>query len=143
MSVAPWLGPFLDLERVFSVLLDLMGPYLHVIGSEIFERRSHPSPMEGFHTDGGLSLRDVMLTPQSIVLQLKVQYFLTDVSVSGAGNFLYIPGSHQRRAAEVTPQCFIPELNSILDSGELPAATAEVRATAGDAIISPILFGTP
>lgn len=137
IGIAPWLGSFIDQERVFPILLNLMGLHPHVIGSEIFERRPHPEPMEGFHTDGGLSLREVFVTDESIVLQLKVQYFLTDVSCSGAGNFLYIPGSHRKAAAEVTSQCFIPEVNSALESNQLPEGTTEVLAAAGDAIIFP------
>jgi len=93
--------------------------------------------MEGFHTDGGLSLRQVIVTDESIVLQVKVQYFLTDVSASDSGNFLYLPGSHRRPADEVTAQCFIPEVNRILDSGKLPEGTVEVHAAAGDVIVFP------
>ena len=64
-----------------------MGPYLQIMGTQIYTRHPSDDPLLGFHTDAGPSLQQIHPHPQSLPLQFKVQFFLTDVSQPDSANF--------------------------------------------------------
>ncbi len=131
------LGALVDHPGFFPVLLDLMGPYLRLVGSEGFVRDAAEAPMVRFHTDGGPSMQMTTVDHTARALQTKVQIFLTDVDEPDHGNFMFIPGSHRRRPSRTEYGCFIPEANENLESGTLPEGAVQLHAKAGDAVVFP------
>jgi hypothetical protein len=120
------LDPLLDHQRTFPVLLDLLGPFLQVLGTEIFVRPSRESQdlLVAWHTDGGPTLGRFLPRPGDPTLQLKTQFFLTDLPETDSGNFMLVPGSHRR--------LFPKEgLN------ETPREAMQLTVRAGDAVLFP------
>jgi ectoine hydroxylase-related dioxygenase (phytanoyl-CoA dioxygenase family) len=116
----------MDHRNIFGKILSLMGPFIYMPGMEYLERYSHDGPLLRLHTDGGGSLRCIFPSPESLVLQLKVQYFLTDTCNSESGNFMLVPASHRKAFP--------------LDSEEIERAAQSavpVRARKGDALVFP------
>lgn len=116
----------LDHPNIFGRILGLMGPYIYVPAMEYLERHPHDGELLRLHTDGGGSLRSMFPSPDSLVLQLKVQIFLTDVDKPNSGNFMMVPASHR------TP---FP-----MNAEDIAAATKQaipVLAKKGDALIFP------
>lgn len=122
------LDSLIDHPRVFPWLLTLVGPYLQILGTEIFVRRASPSsePLVEWHADGGPALSNFLPCPGNPVLQMKVQFFLTDMSDLDSGNFMLVPGSHRVRFPD---QKFSPAAP--------PAGAIQLRAKAGDALLFP------
>lgn len=118
----------MDHPNLFGIILDLMGPYLQIMGSQIYVR--HPSESDdnllGWHTDAGRSLAQVHVTPDSLPLNFKIQFFLTDITADNHANFCLVPGSHQRP----TPEGGLPR-------DETPAGAIQLIAEAGDCAIFP------
>src|ERR1051326_6508422 len=137
VGLEPRLASLMDHPAVFPRLPDIIGPYLRLIGSEVFVRQPEPTPMLPFHTDGGPAMQMVSIDQPARALQLKVQFFLTDVSEPDSGNFSLVPGSHRTLPSETTYGCFIPEANAYLDAGGLPPDVVQVAARPGDAVIFP------
>ena len=73
----------IDPPVAFPVILELMGPYPEAKGL------SH-----ALHADGGQAMRQMRVSESSLPLQIKIQYFLTDLSTLDHGNFTVVPGSH-------------------------------------------------
>jgi phytanoyl-CoA hydroxylase len=92
----PALDLLIDHPETLPVLMALLGPSLQVLGTEIFIRRPGPTRTEmvEWHTDGGPALGRFVHQTGVPPLQLKIQYFLTDLSEPESGNFLFVPGSH-------------------------------------------------
>jgi ectoine hydroxylase-related dioxygenase (phytanoyl-CoA dioxygenase family) len=118
----------IDHPTTLPVLLDLLGPSLQILGTEIFVRRPAPGhePLIEWHKDGGPALARILCQPGSPALQVKIQYFLTDLSEPDSGNFLLVPGSHRRP---------FPEDGKVPD--EDLARAVQVLAKPGDALIFP------
>ncbi len=118
----------IDHPVVFPRLLALMGPYIQIMGSEIFLRRpsSEPLPMVPWHTDGGPAMESYRPSPDSPVLQLKVQFFLTDLSRPDCGNFFAVPGSLHRKF----PSRGFPD-------GQEPEGARQLLVQPGDVLIFP------
>jgi hypothetical protein len=131
----PEIARLLDHPSVFPYLLELIGPYLSLVGSEIFVRSGEEAPLVRFHTDGGPSLQRILVAEGSRAIQLKVQLFLTDVSQENSGNFVIVPGSHRQQVSETLPGCFIPEANRYLDEGSFPPGATQLLAKPGDAVV--------
>ena len=113
-----------DHPATFPWLLKFLGPYLQVMGTEIFVRRpgSGAEPLIEWHTDGGSAMSGFLPSQGNPILQMKVQFFLTNLSAFDSGNFMLVPGSHR------TP----------FSTNELPPAGAiQIRAHAGDALLFP------
>jgi hypothetical protein len=89
------LDPLIDHSNVLGVILDLMGPYLSVLGSEIYVRHPGDEP-HGWHIDAGRSLGQIRVTPESLPINFKIQFFLTDIPTEDHANFCLVPGSHLR-----------------------------------------------
>ena len=89
-----------DHPRTFGTILSLMGPYLQIMGTQIYVRHPDVDALIGFHTDAGPSLQRIHPHPDSLPLQFKIQFFLTDLTEPDQGNFMCVPGSHKIRFPE-------------------------------------------
>ncbi len=99
------IDPLMDHPNLFGIILDLMGPYLQIMGSQIYVR--YPSDnsrnLSGWHTDAGPSLRQCRVDPTSLPLNFKIQFFLTDIPEENHANFCLVPGSHRREFPRERP----------------------------------------
>ena len=86
----------MDHPGAFDIILELMGPYIQLSMAEAVVRPPNPGYKGFIHTDGGQALRHIRVTETSWPLQIKIQYFLTDVKKPDCGNFTLFPGSHLR-----------------------------------------------
>jgi hypothetical protein len=86
----------MDHPVTFPLVLELMGPYIQLSMSEVIVRPPNPEGPALLHTDGGQAMRQIRVTDDSLPLQIKIQYFLTDVDARDSGNFTVVPGSHRR-----------------------------------------------
>ncbi len=86
----------IDHPVVFNPVLDLMGPYIQLSMAQVLVRPPNPDYSGYIHTDGGQAMSRIRVTETSLPLQIKIQYFLTDVSQPDRGNFTLFPGSHLR-----------------------------------------------
>jgi ectoine hydroxylase-related dioxygenase (phytanoyl-CoA dioxygenase family) len=81
----------------FPVVLELMGPYIQLSMSQGMIRPSNPETKglsHALHADGGQAMRQIRVSESSLPLQIKLQYFLTDLPAPDYGNFTVVPGSH-------------------------------------------------
>ena len=117
---------------VKGVIVDLIGPYLQIMGTVIYVRYPSGDMPFGWHTDGGASLREFRVAPDSRPLNFKIQYFLTDVPEDNRANFCFVPGSHRQD---------FPEEG--FAKGAWPAGGIQLVAEAGDLIAgcTGVLFG--
>jgi hypothetical protein len=117
----------LDHRGVFGKVLALMGPYISVLGTDVLVRYPRPSGEveSALHTDGGPSMQKILPQEQGFVLQLKVQYFFTNVLDENCGNFSVVPGSHKRS---------FPHRH---DTNRRGIEMRQLRCSAGDAIVFP------
>jgi len=116
----------IDHPATFGVVLDLIGPYIQLSMSEVIVRPPNPDFKGYIHTDGGQAMRRIRVTETSWPLQLKIQYFLTDVQKPYSGNFTLFPGSHLRP---------YPEGETPI-TAETPGAV-QLCVEAGDAAVFP------
>lgn len=134
------LAYFLDHPRLVGPMISLLGPWLHVLGTEVFHRSVDPDGDRAFHEpwhiDGGPPMHGVRIDPAGRNLQVKAQIFLTEVAEPRSGNFLLIPGSHARPAT-VPTEPPLAELNERLRTGSLPGEALTVRAKPGDVLLFP------
>jgi ectoine hydroxylase-related dioxygenase (phytanoyl-CoA dioxygenase family) len=137
VGLEPALAPLLDHPATFPLLLETIGPYLRLVGSEAFVRQPAPAPMLHFHTDGGPAMQMVSVDHSARALQVKIQFFLTDVSEEDNGNFTLVRGSHRRLPSETRYGCFVPEANALLEQGAMPDGAIQLRARPGDAVVFP------
>jgi ectoine hydroxylase len=110
----------LDLPTVFPVVCDILGWNIYMYHCHIDQ---HPPvsgpqpPVWGWHQDGGrqnLEMDGEGMRPR---LSVKVAYFLSDVSESGRGNMLVIPGSHRWNEL---PRPDRPEMGFAQPQGAIP-----------------------
>ena len=83
----------MDHPNLFGIILDLMGPYLQIMGSQIYVRYPNDKSdnLIGWHTDAGRSLAQIRVTPDSLPLNFKIQFFLTDIPHENCANFCLVP----------------------------------------------------
>ena len=93
---SPDFDSLIDHPSTFGVIVDLMGPYLQIMGTVIYVRYPSEDMPFDWHTDGGPSLREFRVSPDSRPLNFKIQYFLTDIPADNRANFCFVPGSHRR-----------------------------------------------
>ena len=123
---SPIFHELIDHPATFQTVLDLMGPHIQLSMAEAIMRPPDPDFKGYIHTDGGQALRHIRVSETSWPIQLKIQYFLTDVSRQNMGNFTRFPGSHLRP---------YPEGDAPINA-HTPGAV-QVCANAGDAAIFP------
>lgn len=120
----------IDHPSMFGVVLDLLGPYIQFGLATVTVHPPNPVFTGFLHVDGGPALQRIRASETSWPLQVKVLWFLTDVSKPDMGNIVFVPGSHLRP---------FPEEGGFDEFGELPSATTpgttQVLAHAGDALI--------
>ncbi len=90
----PQIARLFDHPGAFGKILGTMGPYIQVLGSELFFRYPSAKPLVDFHTDIGPSLRNAAPAGNRQI-QIKAQFFLTDTLEHDHGNFTVVPGSHR------------------------------------------------
>ncbi|MCB1181163.1 MAG: phytanoyl-CoA dioxygenase family protein [Chlamydiia bacterium] len=129
----------LDHPKVFDKIVALVGPYLQVLGVDVFIRKPNQSLSDlcRFHTDGGPALQQFQPVEGMPILQLKVQFFLTDVPGENWGNFTLIPKSHKVPVNDYHPNCLIPSCNAYVEKGEMPPDAKQLIVEAGDVSIHP------
>jgi hypothetical protein len=120
----------IDHPSMFGVVLDILGPYIQFGLATATVHPPNPVFTGFLHVDGGPHLQRIRVSETSWPLQVKVLWFLTDVSAPDMGNIVFVPGSHLRP---------FPEEGGFDEFGELPSATTpgttQVLAKAGDALI--------
>ncbi len=120
----------IDHPSMFGVVLDILGPYIQFGLATVTVHPPNPVYTGFLHVDGGPHLQRIRASETSWPLQVKVLWFLTDVSAPDMGNIVFVPGSHLRP---------FPEEGGFDEFGELPAATTpgttQVLARPGDALI--------
>lgn len=87
----------IDNPRTFPLIVDLLGPYIHLYISVCTARPPNPGSPGFLHTDGGEGLQNIRVTDDSRPLQAKVHYFLTATPAEDHGDFTVVPGSHHRK----------------------------------------------
>ena len=125
------LDELMDLPTLFPTILDLMGPYIQVMGSQIYVRypQEGSKMLSGWHTDAGPSLGQIHVTEDSLPINLKVQFFLTPIPVANAANFALTPGSHRTPLPE-------PDEREAWADGDPPGAL-QLICEPGDVAIFP------
>ncbi|MEA2720297.1 MAG: hypothetical protein QOJ39_2161 [Candidatus Eremiobacteraeota bacterium] len=121
------LDALLDHPAVLPLLVALMGPFLQVLGTEIFVRTpgTDSEPLVKWHSDGGTSLAHTLPNDADPVLQLKAQFFLTDCSEEDSGNLMCVPGSHRL----IFPEDDAPFV--------APASALQLTVRPGDVLLFP------
>lgn len=115
-----------DHPNTFGSILTMMGPYLQIMGTQIYVRHPDTDALMRFHTDAGPSLQRIHPNPDSLPLQFKIQFFLTDTSKPESANFMCVPGSHTQ-----------PFPKKGFEKGKTPEGAIQILANAGDAVIFP------
>ncbi len=128
----------IDHPGYFGKLVSLIGHHIQVMGTEVFVRGPAPEPITGFHTDLGEALQQILPSRDNLLLQVKAQVFLTDLSTPDASNFMLVPGSHVRRVPTPTLDCMLDDLNGpMAATGSVPDQAIQVLAKPGDVLIFP------
>ena len=115
----------LDHRPVLDVVVETLGTniFMYHCHLDVHPPQDTPASTWMWHQDGGIQNRDLESVPRPR-LSLKVAYLLTDLTEPGRGNFMVLPGSHQRNAIERPPD----------DRNDLPGAVP-ILAEPGDAVI--------
>lgn len=116
----------MDHPVTFPLVLELLGPYIQLSMSEVIVRPPNPEGSSLLHTDGGQAMRQIRITEDSLPLQIKIQYFLTDVDAPDSGNFTVVPGSHRR-----------PFPEGGVEGGPYTPEAVQLCVRAGDAALFP------
>ena len=116
----------MDHPVTFPVMLELLGPYIQLSMSEVIVRPPNPKDKGYLHTDGGQAMQRLRVAEGSLPLQLKIQYFLTDLDAPDSGNFTVVPGSHNR-----------PFPENGFEEGPYIPETVQLCVKAGDAAVFP------
>ena len=120
------LDALIDHPGTFPTIVGLMGPYLQLMGTQIYVRPAGRRADFRWHTDAGPSLQRIRVTADSLPLNFKVQFFLTDIPQRDRANFCLVPGSHRVEfPASGTPD------------GEDPPGAVQLIVEAGDVAIFP------
>jgi hypothetical protein len=129
VSYCPPLAFLLDHPATFHYVWSMLGWNVHVYHSHIDVHPQRPVakvPHWGWHQDGGRQNREIETDPRPR-LSVKIAYWLSDVSVTGRGNLLVVPGSH------LTNWLDGPARRS--DAHEPPPGAVELTVDAGDALV--------
>ena len=121
--------PLLTHSATVPLLVQLLGPNLHLVTTHLIHK--HPDPADtprnfrspGWHRDVGTLCEDLghAHVPR---LEMKIAYYLTDLTEPGSGSTLFAPGSHKLKDAL-----------AIDASTGNPANAVEPSLQAGDAVL--------
>lgn len=92
----PVLANLIDHDRHVGYVYDVYGEQLKLQLSELFLRTPGGGHNNRWHPDGARALPYQIFSPV-LPLQIKVGYWLTDLSVPKMGNFVFMPGSHRQQ----------------------------------------------
>ena len=87
-NILPESKAFIDLIdpiATFGIVMDLMGPYIQLSTAQALVRVPGKKESGYVHADGGQAMSRIRVTETSIPLQIKLQYFLTDVQGKDRG----------------------------------------------------------
>lgn len=130
--------PLIDHPGYFGRLVALLGPYLQLMGTELFVRGVAETAITGFHTDLGPAMQQLRPASRGPYLEIKTQVFLTDLSTPDSSNFMLVPGSHRRPAPPSGPLCLIEDMNAAVSAGETPPCdVVQVCCKPGDVLLFP------
>jgi len=115
----------LDWAPMMALVRELLNPMLHFHASDAIAERNLVRPTMGWHVDGHDNGFRNLGDPIPL-LQLKVGYFLSDMSEGGQGNLWVVPRSHRGQ--------FEPEPEHLTTPGTFPGAV-ELRVPAGSAVL--------
>lgn len=118
----------IDPRETFPVVLDLLGPYIQLSMAQAIVRPPVKDDPGYVHADGGQAMAQIRVTETSLPLQIKIQYFLTDVKGQNRGNFIVYPGSHLRP---------LPMTGARTRIDPTTPGGVQVEVEAGDAAIFP------
>ncbi|PZS12434.1 MAG: hypothetical protein DLM57_18980 [Pseudonocardiales bacterium] len=125
----PQLSFLLDHPRTFPYVWSVLGWNVHVYHSHVDvhpPRSDTAGPHWGWHQDGGRQNREVETEPRPR-LSVKIAYWFSDVSQTGRGNLMIIPGSHKANWLDGPPRRSL--------EWPMPPGAIEVTANAGDALL--------
>ena len=108
----------IDHPAMFGALIDVIGPYIQMGLATATVHPPNPVYTGFLHVDGGPSLQRIRPSETSWPLQVKIIWFLTDVSKPDMGNIVFVPGSHLRP---------FPEEGGFDEFGELESARRPAR----------------
>jgi ectoine hydroxylase-related dioxygenase (phytanoyl-CoA dioxygenase family) len=112
----------IDHRYTFNLIVALLGPFIQLGMAQAHVRATNLRFGGYIHTDGGVMNR-VRMVRGGVPLQLKVEYFLTDLLQSNSGNFVCVPGTHR------TP---LPEGRAVSVRSR---GAVQLRVRAGDAVV--------
>ena len=92
----PTLANLIDHDRHVGYVYDVYGEQLKLHLSELFLRTPGGGKNNMWHPDGARALPYQIFSPV-LPLQIKVGYWLTDLTAPKMGNFVYMPGSHRQQ----------------------------------------------
>ena len=92
----PVLANLIDHDRHIGYAYDLYGEQLKLQLSELFLRTPGGGHNNRWHPDGARALPYQVFSPE-LPLQIKVGYWLTDLSAPKMGNFVFMPGSQRQQ----------------------------------------------
>lgn len=87
--------PLIDHPPILELLVRLLGPCIQLLGSEVWIRPREAEAIP-WHRDGGFLMRHL-----HGLVEVKVQYFLSDVPAPESGNLVFARGSHRRVPPDV------------------------------------------
>jgi ectoine hydroxylase-related dioxygenase (phytanoyl-CoA dioxygenase family) len=118
----------IDHPNTFPLVWSMLGWNVHIYHShlDVHPRITIEKPYRfEWHQDGGRQNRELETDPRPR-LSVKIAYWLSDVSVTGRGNFKVVPGSHLRNWLDGPPRRDVPWPE--------PEGSVEVCANPGDAV---------
>ncbi len=115
----------MDRAETFPIARALLGGFARIMSTEAIVRTEQDDDPVRWHEDGPNCPPYRSLATPPPTLQVKIGYFLNDVTADNAGNLVVIPKSH------LLPHGPPPDLPHGLDA---PGAVA-IKATAGSAVI--------
>jgi hypothetical protein len=128
ITTCPELAFLLDHPKAFGHVWSLMGWNIHVYHSHV-DVHPHIDDVPPFrwewHQDGGRQNREIETDPRPR-LSVKLGYWFSDVSETGRGNLMVIPGSHTVNWLNGPPRRDL--------DWPTPEGAIEVTANPGDAV---------
>ena len=130
---------FLDLidhASILGIMADLMGANLQLLISQLMIRPPTSRAPLGWHHDGPKPYSFPRVKGIAPLINLKVGWFLTDLSQPDCGNLVVVPGSHRRgvRPADLSQGLEHSAAETTETLAEMPGSI-QITAHPGDAIL--------
>ena len=128
VTSAPDLAGLIDHPKVFPLVPSILGWNVHIYHSHLDVHPPLAAPKPNWwhwHQDGGRQNREIETDPRPR-LSVKFGYWLSDVSKTGRGNLMVIPGSHKVNWLPGPPKRDVP--------WPVPEGAIQVQANPGDVV---------